>query len=231
MLKNMSDEGRRSVHIEHKVEHFQQRYYWDCGVSCIIMLLSNKQREDFLARFNEICEDEGFGESTWTIDLCYLLKRFHIKHCMYTILLGVNEDYRRHGYYDRIMHLDTQRVYSRFRDALDSGVQAVERSVSMKELVSHLTDRGPAIVLVDAGLLSCDLCKHNKLKAEFRRCFGSNYYRGHYVLLVGHTARRLLYRDPALSPRLCATAPRRLQQARLTSGTDHDIIFIYNSYR
>lgn len=31
--------------------------------------------------------------------------RFGIEHRMFTITLGVNEDYSRQGYYDRIIHL------------------------------------------------------------------------------------------------------------------------------
>lgn len=62
-------------YVEHNVEHYQQRYNWDCGVSCVLMMLPREQREEMLNNFEEICEDEGFRQSTWTIDLCYLLKR------------------------------------------------------------------------------------------------------------------------------------------------------------
>lgn len=64
-----------SEYIEHRLEHFRQRYNWDCGVSCVLMLLPVPQREEMLDKFEMICQDEGFNQSTWTIDLCYLLKR------------------------------------------------------------------------------------------------------------------------------------------------------------
>ncbi|KAJ0173375.1 hypothetical protein K1T71_011551 [Dendrolimus kikuchii] len=160
------------------------------------MLLEENRREEFLRNLSCVCQEEGFGQSTWTIDLCYLLKRYKIQHCMYTTMIGVNEDYRRQGYYNKIINM------------------------------------GPVITLVDAGLLVCDLCKHNKLKAEFRRCFGGGYT-GHYVLLVGYNIRnnKILYRDPALPARLCAVSPFRLKQARLATGTDEDVIFVFNNYR
>lgn len=45
----------------HSVVHFQQRADWDCGISCVMMMLTRKQRQDFLRSFNQICEEEGFG--------------------------------------------------------------------------------------------------------------------------------------------------------------------------
>ncbi|KAI5638747.1 guanylylate cyclase domain-containing protein [Phthorimaea operculella] len=62
-------------YVLHEVDHYRQRFNWDCGVSCVLMLLPGDQRRQFLENFTDICKDEGFGESTWTIDLCYLLKR------------------------------------------------------------------------------------------------------------------------------------------------------------
>ncbi|CAD0204153.1 unnamed protein product [Chrysodeixis includens] len=216
--------------LEHRVEHFRQRYNWDCGVSCVLMLLSPAQREEMLDKFEGICRDEGFNQSTWTIDLCYLLKRFGIKHRMFTITLGVNEDYSRQGYYDRIIHLDRERVKRRFLEAASCGIQVRRAALSAAQLAAHVRARGPALLLVDAGLLVCRLCKHNKLKAEFRRCFGGSYS-GHYIVVVGSRGGWFLYRDPALSPRLCAAAPAQLRRASTAPGTDHDVILIDHDYR
>ncbi|XP_021193726.3 protein GUCD1 [Helicoverpa armigera] len=223
----MSAEKER--YIEHVVRHFPQRYNWDCGVSCVLMLLAAPHREELLDNFEQICQDEGFRQSTWTIDLCYLLKRFGIRHCMYTTTLGVNEDFRRHGYYDRIINIDRERVQRRFDEASANGIVVQKHSLTHAEMLAHLCTSGPVIVLVDATLLVCDLCKH-KLKAEFRRCFGGPYS-GHYILVVGRSGHKLLYRDPALPPRLCVTSPARLLRARTASGTDHDVILIYTDTR
>ena len=61
--------------IEHRVSHYQQKYNWDCGLSCVLMLLQGEQRMEALHNLDNICREEGFNQSTWTIDLCYLLKR------------------------------------------------------------------------------------------------------------------------------------------------------------
>ncbi|KAG6458571.1 protein GUCD1 isoform X2 [Manduca sexta] len=211
---------------EHAVDHYRQRFNWDCGVSCVLMLLPKEKREYILENFTQICEEEGFRQSTWTIDLCYLLKRFGIKHRMNTTMFGVNEAYSRYGYYDKIIHLDRERVQRRFEEAKSQGLKVEQHSTSTEELLRHLSQHGPAIVLVDAGLLVCDFCKHNKLKVEFRRCFGGSYS-GHYILVVGFSGRKVLYRDPALSERVCGAAPAALHRARRAPGTDHDLILVY----
>ncbi|KAF9404976.1 hypothetical protein HW555_014074 [Spodoptera exigua] len=229
-LSNKINSSKSIDYVEHNVEHYQQRYNWDCGVSCVLMLLPQEQREEMLNNFEDICEDEGFRQSTWTIDLCYLLKRFGIKHVMYTTTLGVNEDCKRHGYYDRIIHMDRDRVLRRFAEATSRGVRVVQQSMQYGALRAHVGSAGPAILLVDATLLVCDLCKHNKLKAEFRRCFGGSYT-GHYILVVGFRGSKLLYRDPALSPRLCAASAPRLLRAHRAPGTDLDAILVYRDYR
>jgi len=59
----------------HCVAHHQQRYHWDCGLSCCLMLLTDHNRKFVLSNLNKFVEEEGFGDSTWTIDLCYILHR------------------------------------------------------------------------------------------------------------------------------------------------------------
>ena len=57
-------------------EHYQQKRSWDCGVSCVIMAVTDLQkRSELLLTLDQVVREEGFGQSTWTIDLCYFLKR------------------------------------------------------------------------------------------------------------------------------------------------------------
>ncbi|XP_063388887.1 protein GUCD1 isoform X2 [Cydia fagiglandana] len=217
-----------NVYGEHQLEHFTQRYSWDCGVACVTMLLDPAQRQELLDNFEQICKEEGFGQITWTIDLCYLLKKFEIPHCMHTTMMGVNEAHRKHNYYRNIIDKDRLRISQRFDSANAVGIELVEGHLPMDAIVRHLR-HGPALLLIDAGLLSCDICKHNKLKADFRRCFGGSFT-GHFVLLVGVRRNKLLYRDPALRPRTCATSMARMERAR-APPTDRDVILVYKEYR
>ncbi|XP_045454134.1 protein GUCD1 [Melitaea cinxia] len=219
--------GENGALIQHNVPHIQQRYNWDCGVTCILMLLSEEDKTKFLNNFTKICQKEGFGHTTCTIDLCYLLKRYNIEHCMYTTRQSANtRSLSNLTNYNINTEKVATRISKKFANAPVCGIRIYDGVLSVKDLVSHIAHKGPAIVLVDAGLLSCDLCKHNKLTAEFRRIFGGSY-RGHYILIFGVSSSKLLYRDPARSSPFCATTFKRLQAARLTLGTDCDIILIY----
>jgi hypothetical protein len=59
-------------------------------------------------------------------------------------------------------------VRRRFAEAEARGVAVRRHGVRSRDLLRHLRTRGPAIALVDASLLTCDLCNRNKLRAEFR---------------------------------------------------------------
>ncbi|CAH2093345.1 unnamed protein product [Euphydryas editha] len=160
---------RNGVLIQHNVPHIQQRYNWDCGVTCILMILSEEDKTKFLNNFTNICQEEGFGHTTCTVDLCYLLKRFDIEHCMYTTrqspnIRSLSNLSNNTSNTDKV----ATRISKRFIYASVNDIKIFDGVLSVKDLVSHIVHKGPAIVLVDAGLLSCDLCKHNKLTVEFR---------------------------------------------------------------
>lgn len=56
----------------------------------------------------------------------------------------------------------------RFAEAGSRGIRVRQGAVSAARLLLHLRRHGPAIALVDAGYLACDLCKRNKIKAELK---------------------------------------------------------------
>ncbi|XP_045771057.1 protein GUCD1 isoform X2 [Maniola jurtina] len=204
-------------YVNHNISHIRQRFNWDCGIACVLMLLSEQQRKEFIEGFSRICLEEGFGHATWTIDLCYLLKRFGIKHRMYTTRQAANNRARS----DEVAN----RVRNRFRNASHNGITVVDGVLSTEQVITHVVSTGPAIVLVDAALLSCDLCKHNKLTSEFRRIFGGSY-RGHYILVVDWAGGRLRYHNPARAHPLCATTRKNLRVARTPPHTDCDVILV-----
>ena len=78
-----------------QINHYQQRSHWDCGLSCVLMCLNEEERQDISKDVSEVCREEEFGQSTWTIDLCYLIRHrspqtlFHYT----TTTIGVDPDY------------------------------------------------------------------------------------------------------------------------------------------
>ncbi|XP_015518270.1 protein GUCD1 isoform X1 [Neodiprion pinetum] len=218
--------------IEVKISHIRQRFNWDCGVSCVLMVLPDEQRKYFIDNFDQVCKDEGFDKSTWSIDLCYLLKRFGVTHEYCTITFGVHPGYRGEHFYDKILHKDEDRVNKRFQEARLNNITVKRTSLLNTDLIRHLTAEGPIILLTNASLLWCDICKNNKITCELRNCFPWPVsYNGHYIVLVGYNDRRkrFLYRNPSYRERICAMSYYHMEEARKSYGTDEDVILIYST--
>jgi Guanylylate cyclase len=185
--------------------HFTQQYDWDCGIACVMMALNRRQRQHFLTHFEAICQEEQFGHSTWTIDLCFLLRRYNKRHKFNTKVVGVNRAYQTASYYQNSLAKDENRILEKFQLAPLHDIPVDQKTVDYPRLIEHLTRSGPIILLVNAHLLICDLCKTNKLSKELLSCFpvNRNKYAGHYVIMCGFnlTAGKFLYRNPACDDR------------------------------
>ncbi|XP_017964605.1 protein GUCD1 isoform X2 [Drosophila navojoa] len=207
---------------QYNITHIQQRFNWDCGVTCILMILSSSQRKQFLNNFESICKDEGFGVSTWTIDLCYLLLRYHVRHEYYTQTIGVDPSYKKHSYYSHVLDKDEKRVMRRFKEAPGKGLRIQQRTVNMHGIVMHLARHGPIILLTNASQLICEVCRRT-----IREKFG---FAGHYVVLCGYDAEAhtIFYNNPETRDgHTCRCSPASMDTARTAFGTDQDIIFIF----
>ncbi|KAH8420576.1 hypothetical protein KR009_011545 [Drosophila setifemur] len=227
----------------YNLTHYQQRYNWDCGISCIIMILGTQQREELLNNFEAVCEAEGFGSSTWTIDLCYLLLRYQVRHEYFTRTLGIDPNYTQHSYYAKIIDKDELRVTRKFRDAKFFNLRVEQRTVVMEVVLRHLASHGPVILLTNASLLTCDVCKRNVLEKFgcFQiHCIARNTrplpdhkrYAGHYVVLCGYDlpSHKIFYHNPEVHDgHICRCNVDSMDTARRAYGTDEDIIFIYES--
>ncbi|EAA05246.4 AGAP011198-PA [Anopheles gambiae str. PEST] len=208
--------------LENPIVHFTQRYDWDCGLACILMVLDRRQRQTFLSQFQQICDEGQFGKSTWTIDLCYVLKDFNVPHRYLTKTIGANPNHRVNDYY-KSYTLDMLRVNNKFRYAEQNGVDVRQCTVNYRFLIDHLGTYGNIILLISASLLYCDLCKFNKLPCEIR-------YMGHYIVLCGYNKKlqKFMYRNPACKDRVCYIPYQALDKARKANGTDEDIILLYD---
>ncbi|KAL1433605.1 hypothetical protein MTO96_012434 [Rhipicephalus appendiculatus] len=183
--------------VEIQLPHVEQTLSWDCGVSCVAMVLSAEQRSDLLLNRDQIGREEGYHQSTWTIDLCYLLRRFGVDHVYATVTLGVNPMFQKECYYKKSLQWDFQRVEDRFRDAASHGLTVCQRKTRVVAKMAGVFARyapyqGHYIVL----------CGY-KLKE-----------------------RKFLYRNPSKSDRLCSVTFETLDRARKRLGTDEDVIFV-----
>jgi len=220
--------------VIHELEHYQQVSNWDCGIACVLMVLPTPSRNYFIKNFNQVVEEEKFGESTWTIDLAYLLHRFNVKFSYYTTTIGIDPGYCKENFYDKVLSKDTERVNEKFSLAKQRGIHVEKLSVSMLDILENLA-KGPVIVLTNAHQLFCSLCSnsisstYSALSSCLRIC--SPAYQGHYVTLIGYNSDKseVFYRNPTHKDKVCRIPVAKLDECRTAYGTDEDIIFIQYS--
>lgn len=207
---------------EYILTHYRQRFEWDCGLSCILMVLPINARETFLANFDKICQKAGFDRSTWTIDLCFILKDFDIPHVYLTKTLGVDPQYVQTPYYQKIISKDESRINVKFEEAPSKGILVYKKTISLDDLIKHLGENGPIILLTNASLLNCDICRKERLFRRIRYC-------GHYIVICGYNLekKKFKYRNPAKDNHVCITTFESLDKARTAYGTDEDAILLY----
>ena len=136
------------------------------------MVMKKSDRDFVLSNLNKFVEEEGFGDSTWTIDLCYILKRFHVLFRYTTITIGVDPGYSKEAFYDKVLAKDNARVNDRFNSAAENEMVILEKSVTLDDILDHLETTGPVIILTNANLLTCSRCSTYSSCYQF--CFSSS---------------------------------------------------------
>lgn len=53
-------------------------------------------------------------------------------------------------------------MIERFKSAASCGIKIIIKHVSTQDLLKHLYKFGTVILLINANLLHCDICKRNK---------------------------------------------------------------------
>lgn len=48
--------------LKYELMHYQQHFEWDCGVSCVLMVLPLAKRQFLIENFRGVCQEEGFGK-------------------------------------------------------------------------------------------------------------------------------------------------------------------------
>lgn len=215
------------------VGHRRQHSNWDCGITCLQMLLDYYRLD--LSAFARLLQAYECNQSTWTIDLLHLLHRSGVRAVLHTITIGCSEAYNDVPYYEDLIGNDRQRVNQLFAsEASHVKLGSLDWSTLKAHLLEHRT---PCIVLVDADKLDCCTCR----KTMFARIVDkllpmvTSSYQGHYVLLTGYAESNGLefirYVDPGKTDGLCTTTRDNFDLARRAFGTDEDVILCYEASR
>uniref|UniRef100_H0X7J7 Guanylyl cyclase domain containing 1 n=3 Tax=Otolemur garnettii TaxID=30611 RepID=H0X7J7_OTOGA len=219
--------------VQLPVPIIQQLYHWDCGLACSRMVLRYLGQLDD-GEFESALQELRLTRSIWTIDLAYLMRHFGVRHRFCTQTLGVDKGYKNQSFYRK--HFDTEetRVNQLFAQAKACKVLVEKCTVSMQDIQAHLAQGHVAIVLVNSGLLHCDLCsspvKYCCFAPSSHRCFcRTPDYQGHFIVLRGYNRATecIFYNNPAYADRMCSTSISNFEEARTSYGTDEDILFVY----
>lgn len=226
------------------VPHLMQQEEWDCGLACAKMILQycgiQGESDD---RVNTACQQIGIKEAVWTIDLAHLMTLFGVKHDFYTVTFGVDPSYNTVGFYtsERFSFSEEQmRINELFKTAAEKGISAAKRSLDREEILRRLKEGHPAIVLIDASILSCQTCD-SKMSLDCCNpvCLQSDDdegvedtehgYAGHFIVACGYNQEKeqIFYKNPARNVDLCCCSFDNFDSARKSHGTDEDILFIH----
>ncbi|XP_069352792.1 protein GUCD1 isoform X1 [Eulemur rufifrons] len=220
--------------VQLPVPIIQQLYHWDCGLACSKMVLRYLGQLDD-GEFESALQELRLTRSIWTIDLAYLMRHFGVRHRFCTQTLGVDKGYKNQSFYRK--HFDTEetRVNQLFAQAKACKVLVEKCTVSVQDIQAHLAQGHVAIVLVNSGVLHCDLCsspvKYCCFAPSSHRCFcRTPDYQGHFIVLRGYNRATgcIFYNNPAYAdPGMCSTSISNFEEARTSYGTDEDILFVY----
>uniref|UniRef100_A0ABI7Z503 Guanylyl cyclase domain containing 1 n=5 Tax=Felidae TaxID=9681 RepID=A0ABI7Z503_FELCA len=219
--------------VQLPVPIIQQLYHWDCGLACSKMVLRYLGQLDD-NEFESALQELRLTRSIWTIDLAYLMRHFGVRHRFCTQTLGVDKGYKNQSFYRK--HFDTEetRVNQLFAQAKACKVLVEKCTVSVQDIQEHLAQGHVAIVLVNSGVLHCDLCsspvKYCCFAPSGHRCFcRTPDYQGHFIVLRGYNRATgcIFYNNPAYADRMCSTSISNFEEARTSYGTDEDILFVY----
>eukprot|EP00803_Ostreobium_quekettii_P005533 evm.model.scf_541.3 EVM.evm.TU.scf_541.3 scf_541:55491-57195(-) len=208
-----------------EVPHVRQTQSWDCGLACVVMVLEAMGIKGVdLDTIKQLCPTQ----STWTVDLAYLLHRFGLNVLFLTVTIGANPDFASESFYLDNMEEDEHRVNRLFREAASKGITICSCSMSATQLQQAiLSARCLAIALVDKRKLSTWFNATQLLGPQL--CSVASGYTGHYVVICGYDAQRqaFLIQDPARSmPSGMWVAADVLESARKSFGTDEDLLVI-----
>ncbi|XP_043714497.1 guanylyl cyclase 1-like [Telopea speciosissima] len=206
-----------------EVPHISQLHSWDCGLACVSMVLRTLDIGHCdLHALGKLCHTT----SVWTVDLAYILQKFSVSFCFFTITLGVNPKFSVETFYKEQLTNDLVRVDRLFQQALEAGISIQRRSISGEEIsILILSGKYIVIALVDQSKLDQawleDVC-------DSRFCGRDSGYTGHYIVVCGYDASRDEFeiRDPANTRKSTWISLQCLDEAHKSFGTDEDLILI-----
>jgi len=222
--------------------HVRQRYDWDCGLVCCQMCLKWVDRAQSFAAITRRCPTQ----STWSIDLAYLLNGYGITAHYFTVTWGADESYKTIDYYKENLDTDKARVNNLFQKAAERGLHVEMKSIDMEQIIGAIAkETCVCIMLVDTQRFERGCAESAEKRRKSGRGAGvcgeeerlphslpptgiDRGFVGHYVVLVSYCEDERVFEisDPGVAADRRIIDRDALEVSRKRRGTDEDLLVI-----
>ena len=160
------------------VPHTRQGATWDCGLACLLSLLTTHHIPTTLPQLRSLLT----SDSVWTVDLLALLAHYQLHAVLYTTYTGANPSHSTKQFYSTQWTADSQRITRLFQlydtPTGTAGVRVERRALDADSVYGWLERGSLVLLLVDPRYLHCPHCHtHQSLTL-------SSHFLGHFILLT-----------------------------------------------
>lgn len=195
------------------VPFYKQDNPFNCGPFALRMVLSYLDK-DYGTKFIKDKMRYNEGELSYTIQLANLASSLGFKTQFFSTSIYPNKENSKLDYYKKFSNTTDNQLVQYVKEAENLGVVLKEKSISLDELLSHLSEDSIPIILLDWSVI---IGKKER------------GYTGHGVPLVGYDKENVyIHNQGANDTRPFFSIPKKVfDEARKSKGTDEDIIVIY----
>lgn len=195
------------------VPFFKQTTPLNCGPMALRMAASYLGDDPGI----EVLEKEtgiNEGKGIYTIQIAIASANIGYKSDFYSKHVSFNEENLNHEYYQKFSDMDLERSKILLEEAKKAGINIEEKSLSLEELLSKITENSVPIVLIN----------WNVIKDK------EGYY-GHFVPLVGYDEENVYIHNHGLkdTQEFMPINKNLFDKARMAEGTDEDLVIVYKN--
>ncbi len=199
--------------MKFRVPFYKQTNPINCGPISLKMIFSFFGKDKPLEEIEEKCRmKEGKAVSTVHLAICAVELGFKIKlfsRSLTPVMENLDANFVKKNAEGNYIEI----VNSMIEELKERDAELIEKSISLEEILSYLSETSIPIVLLDWNVI-------------FPRFSG---YNGHFVPVVGFDKENVYIHNPGLADSLEFMPIKReiFDKARKANGTDEDILIVF----
>jgi uncharacterized protein YvpB len=198
------------------VPFFQQTTKINCGPTTLKMALAYLGKNlDVKVIEEKVGIKEGAGVST--LKLAISSRNLGYDVDFFSKHLGFDEKNQELDYYKKHNDVNVDESQKLVEDAIELGINVHEKTLSLENILSFITEKSLPIVLLDWNVVNGQEEKG---------------YQGHFVPIIGHDEKNIYVHNPSFTTPQESQSMRReiFDKARKSQGTDEDVVVIYRKH-